>query len=115
MEAVAFTERICVVIRPPDLSDDDLRRLLGSALPLKFTSWEDRAYMSAIRNLRPRVIIVASIDERASDSAALLGALLDSDAPTIATLTLTLKQLTIQQLGSGARAQIDSLDDLLLE
>lgn len=114
MDATTFTERVCVVIQSSDVSDDEVRRRLGSALPLKFTRWEDRAYMAAIRSLRPRVIVVAAADERAADYAALLEALLDSDAPTIATLALSREHIFIQQLGAGEQAQILSLDDLLL-
>lgn len=114
MEAAIFSERVCVVISPPDIAEDDVRRRLGSGLPLKFTHWENRAYMTAIRSLRPRVIVVVSVDESARDYAALLGALLDSDAPTIAMLALAGEYLTIQQLGAGNRARITSLDDLVL-
>lgn len=115
MDASAFTERVCVVICSAGISEDDVRRQLGNALPLKVTRWEDRDYMAAIRNLRPRVIVTAAADERARDYAALLGALLDSNMPTIAMLALSEEQLAIQQLGVGTHAMIDSLDDLLLE
>lgn len=110
-----YTGQVCVVIHAASISEDELRTRLGSALPLKFTSWEDRAYLTAIRNLRPRVIVVAASDDRARDSAALLGALLDSDSPTIATLAVPLEHFTIQQLGESTQAQIRSLDDLILQ
>lgn len=115
MEAPAYTTRICVVIHTPGISEDDLRSRLGGSLPLKFTSWDHRAYMSAIRNLRPRVIVVAASNDVVRDFAALLSALLDTEAPTIATCTLALEQLSIQQLGVSAQATIRSLDDLLVE
>ncbi len=114
MEAAIFSERVCVVISPPDITEDDVRRRLGSALPLKFTGWENRAYMTATRSRRPRDIVGVSAAESARDYAALLLALLDSDAPTIAMLALTHEYLAIQQLGAGTRVRIRSLDDLLL-
>jgi hypothetical protein len=113
METALFSERVCVVISPPDIPEDDVRRRLGSALPLMFTRWEHRAYLASIRRLRPRVIVVVSADERARDYAALLDALLDSNAPTIAMLALTHEYLAIHQLGARTRARIHSLDDLL--
>jgi hypothetical protein len=115
MEAPAYTTRVCVVIRSPGISEDELRSRLGGSLPLKFTSWDHRAYMSAIRNLRPQVIVVAASDEIVRDFAALLSALLDSEVPTIAIFALALERLSIQQLGASAQAYIHSLDDLLVE
>lgn len=114
MDTALFSERVCVVISPPDIAEDDVRRRLGSALPLSFTRWEHRAYMASIRRLRPCVIVVVSADESVRDFAALLNALLDSDAPTIAMLALAHEYLAIHQLGVGTRARIRSLDDLLL-
>ncbi len=115
MDAAVFNERVCVVISQPDIAESDVRRRLGSAMPLKFTHWENRAFMAAIRSLRPRVIVVVTVDERARDYAALLCALLDSDAPTIVMLTMAQEYLAIQQLGAGARIRIRSLDDLNLQ
>jgi hypothetical protein len=114
MEAAIFSERVCVVISPADIAESDVRRRLGSALPLKFTHWENRAFMGAIRSLRPRVIAVVSVDESARDYAALLSALLDSDAPTIVMLAMAHEYLAIQQIGAGMRVRIRSLDDLYL-
>ncbi len=115
MDAAVYNERVCVVISSPGIAEDDVRRRLGSALPLKFTVWEDLEYMAAIRRLKPRVIVVATADGRARDYAALLEVLLDSDSPTIATLALAQESLVVQQLGTGTLAYVHSLDDLLVE
>lgn len=113
--ATNFFEPVCVVICSQGVSEEDVRRCLGDALPLKFAQWADHEYMEAIRSLRPRVIVLATANGHAADSAALLMSLLASAAPTIATLSVAEGCLRIWQLGANAQAKIRSLDDLLLE
>lgn len=109
-----FSEPVCVVICSQGVSEEDVRRCLGDAVPLKFTWWADQEYMEAIHGLRPRLIVLAA-EEHATDSAALLSSLLASPVPTIATLSLVQRRVRIRQLGANTQAMIRSLDDLLLE
>lgn len=115
MTEQTYSERVCVVICSGDVSEDEIRRLLGGGMPLKFIGWSNREYMRAIRNLRPRVIVSAAADGLAEDNAALLGCLLDSANPTIASLVIAHLRLTVRQLGMRTRSHIQSLDDLILE
>ena len=81
------SERVCLVIAEAGVSADDLRPHLGTSLPLHITRWENRDYVAAIRNLRPRVIVVAARDgELAANSAALLAVLVRQFGVTVASL-----------------------------
>jgi hypothetical protein len=82
-------ERVCVVIWDGSTPQAQLRRYLDDALPLRFERWQDRAYLAAIDQLRPRVIVVVEpTDELAADAAGLLACLITAYTPTIIAMTL---------------------------
>ena len=93
-----------------------------SAPPFRSTSHAGKIvdYVAAIRNLRPRVIVVAARDgELAANSAALLAVLVRQFGVTVASLTLTpdtskAAHLLIQELGANMMASVASLDDVHL-
>jgi hypothetical protein len=128
LAAQGASERVCVVIWDGAAPEALLRRYLDDTLPLRFERWQDHAYLSAIDQLRPRVIVVVEpSDELAADVAGLLACLITAYTPTIIGMTLAhpaleLAQqreggghgprLLVRQLGSGESAWIDSLSDL---
>jgi hypothetical protein len=82
-------ERVCVVIWDGSTPEAQLRRYLDDALPLRFERWQDRTYLAAIEQLRPRVIVVVEpTDELAADAAGLLACLVTAYTPTIIAMTL---------------------------
>jgi len=119
-DSAPFAQRICVVISSGLAADDELRRILGSALPMHVVEWERRNYLAAIQSLQPQVIIaVSETGQVASDSALLLVALLDDTRPTVASLSIDRSgaqqsELVVWQLGRGAAARLSSLLDLRL-
>ncbi|MFI5271421.1 MAG: hypothetical protein ACHQ4H_00115 [Ktedonobacterales bacterium] len=97
-----------------EISEEEIRRRLGDALPLKFTRWMAREYLSTIRALRPRVIVTVASDDTAELFAALIACLLANAEPTVISMMLADDHLTIRQLGERTLARICSLDDLHL-
>jgi hypothetical protein len=119
-DSAPYARRVCVVISSGLVAEDDLRRILGSALPLHFVEWQRRNYLATIEALQPQVIVVmAETGQLAADSALLLMALLDNAQPTIAGLSIDPTgaqppELIVWQLGLGAGARFASLLDLRL-
>jgi hypothetical protein len=115
-----FSEPVGVVIAEDGISEGEVRRSLGDLLPLRVVWWGDRDYLAVIRALRPAVIVVlGSNDELTRDCCRLLASLFSNDAPTAISALMTgappgALRLQIQQLGTGASAQIASLSDLQL-
>ncbi|HEV7128060.1 MAG TPA: glycosyltransferase [Ktedonobacterales bacterium] len=108
-------EPICVVIVDDQSHDDTVRQLLGDAWPVHLVHWHGRAYLKAIHNLRPQVIIVVEAAEQvAQDEAALICCLINHPIPTVMSLGLDTAQLVLQQLGPGTVARMASLNALTL-
>jgi hypothetical protein len=113
-----FSEPIGVVIAEDGISEDEVQRSIGDLLPLRVAWWGERDYLEVIRALRPAVIVVlGSNDELTRDRCRLLACLLSSNAPTAISAWITgapsgAPHLRILQLGTGASAQIASLDAL---
>lgn len=121
-------ERVGVVIWDGSVPQEELRRQLDGALPLRFVRWQDRNYLATINQLRPRVIVVVEPDdELAADAAGLLALLVTAYTPTIIAVTwssisaysagnagyIPAVRLLICQLGPLEGAWIESLGDLL--
>jgi len=128
-EQVVAPERVGVVIWDGSVPEEELRRQLDGALPLRFVRWQDRGYLATISQLRPRVIVVVEPDdELAADAAGLLALLVTSYTPTIVAVTwspvsaysgsgtgyIPAVHLLVRQLGPMASAWIESLADLQL-
>jgi hypothetical protein len=117
-ESEPDAERVCVVISDDGFSEEDVRGRLGISLPLCVVRWRDRDYLSVVRRLRPKVIVVvAPTPELALDSASLVACLITQYAPTVVSLALPGpssddQQLVVQQLGTGASVPIPSLCSL---
>ncbi len=115
-----FANLVCVVIVDSTVTDAAVRRWLGDSLPVRLASWDNRAYYTAIRRLRPRLIIVLDTTaELAWESGNLIASLFAPFAPTVLSAAApgdraAHPRLTIHQLGLRARASIASLDDLIL-
>lgn len=115
-----LSEPVCVVIADDDIAEEEVRRRLGNSLPLRVVSWGDHSYLAAIRDLRPAAIVVLGADEKlVHDQCRLVASLFSSCAATVISATMTeapsrALHLLVQQLGTGAAAQIASLSDLQL-
>lgn len=120
VQSEPYSERVCVIIADATISEDQLRRALGDALPLRVVHWQDAGYLTVVRNLRPRVIVIASTNvETAEDSTALIAVLFARFAPTVIGLTLAPSEreqarLMVVALGVHTAARIAALDDLRL-
>ena len=118
MEPVS--EPVCVIITDDNIADDDARRCLGDALPLRMVSWGDKSYLAIISALRPGVIVVLGADEGLlQDRCKLIASLFSNLEPTVisakmADASVFAPQLLVEQLGAGAAVQIASLSDLKL-
>ncbi len=121
-------ERVGVVIWDGSVPEEELRRQLDGALPLRFVRWQDRTYLTTINQLRPRVIVVVEPDdELAADAAGLLALLVTAYTPTIIAVTwspisaystggsgyIPSMHVLVRQLGPMESAWIESLGDLL--
>jgi hypothetical protein len=120
-------KRVGVVIWDGSVPEEELRRQLGGALPLRFVRWQDRSYLATINQLRPRVIVVVEPDdELAADAAGLLALLITAYTPTIIAVTwspisahsiggagyIPSVHVLVCQLGPMESAWIESLGDL---
>lgn len=116
--AEPFSQQVCVVILDDDMNEDQVRRLLGDAFPLRLAHWRNSEYLATIGNLQPRVIVIAAaMEDLATDSSALVACLFERFSPTVASLAMVNgvagePSLAIVNLGSRARARISSLSDL---
>jgi hypothetical protein len=113
-----FSGYVCVVIVDDEVAEEAVRQCLDTALPIHVTRWQD--YLDDIRELCPRMIVVlGKEDVLTQEQADLVATLFARGEPTVisGTLSAGLGQgchLVIHRLGSGAKAQVDAIRDVLL-
>jgi hypothetical protein len=116
----AFSGYVCVVIADDDFAEESVRQCLDTALPVRVTRWQDQAYLSDIRDLRPRMIVVLGKENvLAQEQADLVATLFSQDEPTVISGTVSARlgrscHLVVHRLGRGAKARVDSLGNVLL-
>jgi hypothetical protein len=120
MKADLFSEPVCVVIVDEGVADSEIHRGLGDTLPRRVVSWQNQDYLAAIMTLRPQVIVVwGNQAELVHERCRLVASLFSKFEPTVISAVMPdgapgELQLTVQQLGVGATAQIRRLDDVRL-
>ena len=109
---------ICVALIQDSITQPLIRERLGSAGILYVLSWRDVSYLDQMRELRPEILIIVDHDSRrATDSVALLAAILTDPLPSLLSLTFAEEEegdesLLLWQVGARQAARIGSLAEL---
>lgn len=116
----AFSAYICVVIADDEIAEETVRQCLDTVLPIYVTRWHEQDYLADIRALCPRIIVVMGKEDLlAQEQADLVATLFTREDPTVISGALSARpglgcHLVLHRLGSGAKARVDSIRDVLL-
>lgn len=109
---------VCVALIHDSTTQPLIRERLGSTGILYVLSWRDVSYLDQMRELRPEILIIVDHDpQRATDSVALLAAILTDPLPSLLSLTITddggeESLLLLWQVGARQAARLGSLAEL---